>query len=51
MTERSQFNVYLPAELIRAVKHAAVDAGTSLSAYVQAVLEEHLAQRTDEETR
>ncbi len=51
MTERSQFNVYLPAELIRAVKHAAVDAGTSLSAYVQAVLEEHLAQRTDEEAR
>ncbi len=43
MHERAQFNVYLPRELVRAVKHAAVDAGTSLSAYVQNVLEEHLA--------
>ncbi len=51
VAERAQFNVYLPAELIRAVKHAAVDAGSSLSAYVQAVLEEHLTQRTDVEAR
>ncbi len=51
MNERTQFNVYLPRELIREVKHAAVDAGISLSAYVQAVLEEHLAGtgRHDEE--
>lgn len=53
MTERTQFNIYLPPELIRAVKHAAVDAGSSLSAYVQVALEAHLAraQRPDEETR
>lgn len=51
VAERAQFNVYLPAELIRAVKHAAVDAGSSLSAYVEAVLEEHLAQRPEEEPR
>jgi len=55
VTERTQFNVYLPVELIRAVKHAAVDAGSSLSAYVQAVLEEHLSSPTsappDEEAR
>lgn len=46
MHERTQFNVYLPRELVRAVRHAAVDAGTSLSACVQSVLEEHLASLT-----
>lgn len=46
MHERPQFNVCLPRQLVRAVKHAAVDAGTSLSAYVQSVLEEHLASPT-----
>lgn len=34
-----QFNVHLPPELVRRVKHRAVDEGRSLSAFVEASLE------------
>jgi len=54
-TERSvkQFNVYLPIELIQAVKHHAIDTEQSLSAIVEAALYEHLARsdRRSKETR
>ena len=42
MPEKQQFNIYLPAELVRRVKHAAVDADASLSRFVEDVLTEHL---------
>lgn len=39
---KQQFNVYLPAALVRRVKHASVDANESLSAFVERALDEYL---------
>jgi hypothetical protein len=39
---KQQFNIYLPVDLIRRVKHASVDANESLSAFVERALEAHL---------
>ena len=42
MVAKQQVNIYLPAELVRRVKHAAVDADTSLSEFVEQALEAYL---------
>src|SRR6266699_1225896 len=43
--KKQQFNVYLPPDLIRQVKHAAVDAGESLSDFVTGALAAHVQQQ------
>lgn len=40
--KKQQFNIYLPPDMIRKVKHAAVDAGQSLSDFVEQALRERL---------
>ncbi|MFD1718887.1 ribbon-helix-helix protein, CopG family [Georgenia deserti] len=44
MPEKTQFNVYLPPELVRAVKHRCIDEGVSLSAFVERVLSDYLTE-------
>ena len=45
-----QFKVYLPAELIRALKHAAVETEQSLSAFVADAIRRHLHELDQERT-
>jgi hypothetical protein len=46
--KKQQFNIYLRSDLIREVKHAAVDARASLSDFVAEALEAHMSQKREE---
>ncbi len=50
-SEVKQFNVYLPVEVIRAIKHHAVDTEQSLSAIVTAAVSEYLDREQRERKR
>ena len=48
---KQQFNVYLPPELVRELKHVAIDEARSLSRFVEQIFREYLDRRREEQDR
>ncbi len=48
MDEKRQFNVYLPEELIKRIKHAAIEDEQRLSEFVSIALQEYLRHREEQ---
>jgi hypothetical protein len=46
--EKDQFNVYLRAEVIRAIKHAAIDRGERLGEFVERIFQDWLRRHRGE---
>lgn len=45
MADKTQFNVYLPPQLVKLVKHAAIERGLSLSSFVEEALTQALNKK------
>lgn len=46
---KQQFNLYLPPELVRELKHAAIDDRYSLSRYVEIIFRDFLDRKKNKE--
>ena len=44
---KQQFNIYLPPDLVRELKHAAIDDRSSLSGYVEMIFSNFLVKRKE----
>ena len=44
--DKAQFNVYLPKDLIREIKHRGVDEGVSMSALIEKIVRADLEEKS-----
>ncbi len=47
LVEKQQFNVYLPPELVKELKHHAIERGDSLSRLVERIFREYLERQEE----